>query len=630
MTINATENPIALYMDSDGTPLDSGYVYFGAINQNPETNPITVYWDAAGTQPAAQPIRTVNGMTARNGAPAIVYAGSDYSNTVRSKKGVLVTAFQQASAFSFPLQMQQSLAASLGSSLVGWIRSAIGAIARTVQDKLGERVSVLDFGADPIGVVDSTSAIQAAINHAALVQKIWGSGLLKGLPLGNAAIGTEPKIDLLNGTYKLSAQLEFGSYTRMCGDGAILNQTNAAVHILHSTAMYQNTFTGIQFVGGMSQIFAQNGATGVTGLEGCMLRVRDCDFDGSESYSIQALASGAGGGAYATLEDNRFFNFANALNTNIDGVKLNGGWLESSDTCTPNGTAWIKSYNLECTDVQFIPAGNYGVIGNTNRYFDNYNHLAITRCRLGGEGGGGLPTVYNFTDALAATPAYPYEQGGSVIIRDCPIAITGSAARTDNGFIILKTGIPKLVCIENNYFGNLGTGIRCNLLTGGTTFAAYFATASGISQPGLHLKMRNNSGWAMGFTEGPGSSTILSPWSEYESYDPVTGLTTVLNKLKLGTSTIGSGKTTAGITAATTIFTIPAAGQAVVFVSGTDNSTSNFLDIVVFASSGAAVAATSSTTTGAPAARTYSVVGTALKLAMASGTYSATVLPFQI
>lgn len=39
-----------------------------------------------------------------------------------------------------------------------------GAVATTVQAKLRESVSVLDFGADPTGVIDASASIQAAIN----------------------------------------------------------------------------------------------------------------------------------------------------------------------------------------------------------------------------------------------------------------------------------------------------------------------------------------------------------------------------------------------------------------------------------------------------------------------------------
>lgn len=58
------------------------------------------------------------------------------------------------------------LAASSGSSLIGWIQSGIGAIIRTIQDKLREvgGFSVTDFtGTDPTGATSSVSGFNAAI-----------------------------------------------------------------------------------------------------------------------------------------------------------------------------------------------------------------------------------------------------------------------------------------------------------------------------------------------------------------------------------------------------------------------------------------------------------------------------------
>lgn len=48
------------------------------------------------------------------------------------------------------------------SSILSFLAKGLGAIVRSVQDKLRERISVVDYGADPTGVVDSTAACNAA------------------------------------------------------------------------------------------------------------------------------------------------------------------------------------------------------------------------------------------------------------------------------------------------------------------------------------------------------------------------------------------------------------------------------------------------------------------------------------
>jgi hypothetical protein len=90
MPLTQLAPPYPIFTDKNGLPLDAGYLYFGVANQNPETNPVQIYYDSAFTQPVAQPVRTSNGYVMRNGSPALIYAGSQFSVTVRDKSGQLV------------------------------------------------------------------------------------------------------------------------------------------------------------------------------------------------------------------------------------------------------------------------------------------------------------------------------------------------------------------------------------------------------------------------------------------------------------------------------------------------------------------------------------------------------------
>ena len=86
----ATDSPFPQYFNLAGAPLTGGYLYFGAVGANPETSPVAVYWDEAGTQPAVQPLRTVGGYVARSGTPARLFVGSSYSLTVRDSRRNLI------------------------------------------------------------------------------------------------------------------------------------------------------------------------------------------------------------------------------------------------------------------------------------------------------------------------------------------------------------------------------------------------------------------------------------------------------------------------------------------------------------------------------------------------------------
>jgi hypothetical protein len=115
------------------------------ISQN--GSPATIYSDN-GVTPKANPLTTGS-----NGEYSFYAAGGTYIPTVTTSAGSLVS-------HAITLFDPEDLAASGGSALVGFIQSGDGAVLRTMQDKARETVSLTDFlGADPLGVGDSTTAI---------------------------------------------------------------------------------------------------------------------------------------------------------------------------------------------------------------------------------------------------------------------------------------------------------------------------------------------------------------------------------------------------------------------------------------------------------------------------------------
>jgi hypothetical protein len=90
MTALSVQPPFPIMTDIDGQPLEDGYIFIGVVNLAPIGNPITVYWDAALTIPASQPIRTRGGYPMNSGTPARLYVNSDYSIQVQNRNGSVV------------------------------------------------------------------------------------------------------------------------------------------------------------------------------------------------------------------------------------------------------------------------------------------------------------------------------------------------------------------------------------------------------------------------------------------------------------------------------------------------------------------------------------------------------------
>lgn len=147
MTSYSIEAPYQYFTDTDGSPLDAGYIYVGIVNLNPETSAVALYWDEALTIPAAQPIRTISGYPARNGTASRFYSiNGAYSISVRNDRGALVFSDQSVSLDNLRKDLANDTDPTKGADLIGY---APGVTVRDELDSLNQFDADLGNSADP-------------------------------------------------------------------------------------------------------------------------------------------------------------------------------------------------------------------------------------------------------------------------------------------------------------------------------------------------------------------------------------------------------------------------------------------------------------------------------------------------
>ena len=157
MTTFLSPSPKLQFFGSDGTPLVGGKLYSYAAGTS---TPLATYTDSSQTTANPNPI-----ILDSRGEANVWLTAVEYKFVLKTSNDSLIWTVDNVSTLQGVIDAYEaSLAASSGSSLIGFIQSGANATARTVQAKLRDFVNVADFGAVGDGAHNDTTAIQAAID----------------------------------------------------------------------------------------------------------------------------------------------------------------------------------------------------------------------------------------------------------------------------------------------------------------------------------------------------------------------------------------------------------------------------------------------------------------------------------
>ncbi len=172
------EAPFQYFTDGDGNAIEGGFIWFGVVNQDPQSVPLAMYWDDALTIAAAQPIRTLGGYPVRNGTPARVYPSGPYSLRVQDQNGVtLYTVPDATDPANYMLRN--------GASVVNYTPINTTA-SRDVAGRLNEGASAVDqFTAAEVTDVETfTGAINVTTHLQARIDSAWAAARNLDIPAG--------------------------------------------------------------------------------------------------------------------------------------------------------------------------------------------------------------------------------------------------------------------------------------------------------------------------------------------------------------------------------------------------------------------------------------------------------------
>lgn len=373
MSAFSVHEPFPQFHDRDGQPLDGGFVFIGTAGLDAQANQVPVYFDAALTIPAPQPIQTHGGFAANGATPTPIYVdANDYSIKVLDANGALVIAYPNA-VDRFPAAV---ITGGLSSANVTYNRALTGTQLRTVEGRLRDFTSVFDFmtPAQIAGVqagtflVDVTAPIHAALNSGAReVYFPQGGYLVNDNGSGDPAVW----IDTVSVGKTLRGAGRQATVIRNIGTGPAVGSLgnpitpNTSIRICDmSIEGSPGTGFGIRFYYTSQSVIERvdcygHGAAGIEISNGAHIAIVDC---WSRSNTGNALSIG-GEAYFVDVRGGTFETSPNGVEIDIAGGALSPRFITFTG-CAFRGNTSSNAYVSQARDVRFFgcsfesPAGS--------------------------------------------------------------------------------------------------------------------------------------------------------------------------------------------------------------------------------------------------------------------------------
>ena len=346
MTSIATP-PKLQFFDANGNPLAGGKLYTYAAGT---TTPLATYTDYGGGTANANPV-----ILDSRGEANVWFGTSQYKVKLTNADDVEVYTVDNLNGPD--VATLASLAASSGSSLIGYINSGTGATARTVQARLRDYISVKDFGAVGNNVANDQAAIQAAINAAASLPASGGSSGLSGI--------SGATVYFPSGVYRINSGITIPDGVKLVGSG----ERATVIKYYGSGSAVANPTPGTR-IGkiGIMEMTIKDEGTGTIGLDLNSISYSEFSALWIDGFDTAVKINSPSGG-YSVY--NRFYNVTSENCTT-------GYWLTGSssnahtfyacryntDTPNTNGIGW---YIQNSNGNQVIAC--HGDMVSNNTYF---------------------------------------------------------------------------------------------------------------------------------------------------------------------------------------------------------------------------------------------------------------------